>query len=470
MGAEEKNQPEASAAGAAAETAPVVEMPPEEPPKLEDIVTAEVLQEIIKGYNKPDLKLVSFNAQPGTKAGDNYMSIMYALEILLKNEKNGETETLHVMLKTIPRNVFRMEMINEMKAFKKEASIYHVVFPLMVDTQKEKGIPASELFTAWPICYATHLDGATDFLAMENLKIAGFKMGSRVTGLDFNHSSLVLRNLAKYHAISFVKFDGNREKILETLPVLAIGMFDPESKVSAMQQQFMEQSFKTLAGSLRADGITEGAKRLEKMAESQFSSVLNSLIADNIENAVVTHGDCWVNNMLFNYDDNDIENSTLPKSVKFLDFQIAQGSSRLLDIYYFMMTSVKLDVLDGREQDLLMIYYTEFTSFVERLGVNTIEKGLTWENFLKEADHFRFYGVFMGLLLAPMMAANSDDVPDMEAMTEDDFSGKSEENAKKFMEDIFKGKGQSSPFFEKIQSLVMKHLPRCKQAVEFCSQ
>jgi len=198
------------------------------------------------------------------------------------------------------------------------------------------------------------------------------------------------------------------------------------------------------------------------MAESQFVAILNSLITDNIEHAVVTHGDCWVNNMLFSYDENEDEKSTLPKTVKFLDFQLSQGSSRLLDIYYFLMTSAKLEVLNESEQDLLMIYYTEFTSFIQRLGVNTIERGLTWENFVKEADHFRFYGVFMGLLLAPMMAANSEDIPDMEAMTEDDFTGNSEENTKKFMQDIFKGKGNM-----KVESLVTKHLPKCKQAADF---
>ncbi|ODN01236.1 putative tRNA (guanine(10)-N2)-dimethyltransferase [Orchesella cincta] len=465
MGAEEKNQPETPQNVGAVETAEATVMPPEEPPKMEDIVTADVLQDIIKGYNKPDMKLVSFDAQPGSNIGDNYMSIMYALEIQLQNEKSGEKETLHVMLKTIPRNVFRIEMINEMKAFQKEAIIYQQVFPMLVETQKEKEVPSSELFTAWPICYATHVDGATDYLAMENLKIAGFQMGSRTAGLDFNHCNLVLRNLAKYHAISFAKFNGDRQKILEYLPVLNTSMFDPESKISTMQQQFMEQSFQNMAKNLRGEGYTEAAIRLEKMAASQFSVTLNSLIQENIEYAVVTHGDCWVNNILFNYDGDDSNKSAVPKAVKFLDFQLCQATSRLIDIYYFLMTSAKLDTINEREQDLLMAYYTEFTSFAERLGINTHERGLTYENFLKEVDHFRLYGVFMGLLLAPMLAANAEDIPDMEAMTEEDFSGKSEENSKKFIEDIYKGKAN-----KKVECLVMKHLPKCNQGAAYCSQ
>jgi len=178
MGAEEKTPQNGVASVAATEavaeggTPPAVP-PPEEPPKLEEIVTDDVLQQIIKGYN-PELSLVSWQAQPGSNIGDNYMSIMYSVELVLENKKkNGAQENLQVMLKTIPRNVFRAEMINEMKAFQKEALVYQQIFPVFIQTQEEKQISREDVFSAWPTCFAAHIDGATDFLAMENLKDAG---------------------------------------------------------------------------------------------------------------------------------------------------------------------------------------------------------------------------------------------------------------------------------------------------------
>lgn len=176
MGVEEQtpsngiSNPTEAAATAETEVVPA-QPPPEEPPKLEEIVTEDVLREIINGY-KSESRLVSWQAQPGSKIGDNYMSIMYALQLELE-DKNGTGETLDVMLKTIPRNVFRQDMINDMKAFQKESLIYKDVLPIFVQVQQEHEIRDEDLFRAWPKCYAAHVDGQTDYLAMENLKVAG---------------------------------------------------------------------------------------------------------------------------------------------------------------------------------------------------------------------------------------------------------------------------------------------------------
>lgn len=171
MGPEDQEKPQVQAdneqAGPDAGTGP----PPEEPPKMEEIVTPEVLQAVVAGY-KPDVKIVKFEARPGSKIGDNYMSIMYAVDIDLE-DKEKNMETLQIMLKTIPRNAMRAEMINEMKAFQKEALVYLEIFPVLDRTQLEREISKRHLFTPWPKCYAAYVDGSTDYLAMENLKVAG---------------------------------------------------------------------------------------------------------------------------------------------------------------------------------------------------------------------------------------------------------------------------------------------------------
>lgn len=279
-------------------------------------------------------------------------------------------------------------------------------------------------------------------------------MGSRVEGLDFNHCSSVLRSLAKYHAISFAKFGGSREKIVEAYPILSQSMFDKANKAAEMQQQFFSQSFRNQAENMKELGEPLAASRLEKLAEADLCIVLGDLVCKDIEYAVISHGDCWVNNMLFKYAEKDTK-ASFPVSVNFIDFQLCQATSRMVDVYYFLMTSSKVNVINDREQDLLMIYYSEFTNFAERLGVNTLEMGLTWDNLQKEADKYKLYGVFMGLLLGPMLAADAADIPDMESFTAEDFEN-TDETIKKFYQDLNKGKSS-----EKAKNLVLKHLPRC---------
>lgn len=280
-------------------------------------------------------------------------------------------------------------------------------------------------------------------------------MGNRKLGLDFNHCSAVLRNLAKFHAISFVKYGGSREKILEDFPILASGMFDKENKIAQVQQQFFSQSFRHQATTLRGMGEELASSRLDKLADVDLLTVLGDLVEKDLECAVVSHGDCWVNNMLFKYSENDTK-QRFPVSVNFIDFQLSQATSRMVDFYYFLMTSSKLDVLNQREQDLLMIYYSEFTSYAESFGVDTKAKGLTWENLQREADKYRLYGVFMALLLAPMLAADAADIPDMETFTQEEFEN-SDETMTKFFADLTKGSFASL----KAKTIVLDHLPKC---------
>lgn len=281
-------------------------------------------------------------------------------------------------------------------------------------------------------------------------------MGNRKIGLDFNHASLVLKDLAKFHAISYAKFGGSREKILESYPVLHGGMFSEGNKVSEMQTQFFQQSFKHQSDLLRNMGEDTAANRMQKLSEFDFMGAIRKLLDAKCEHSIITHGDFWLNNMLFLYEEGD-DDARRPIGTKFLDFQLTSASSRLLDIYYFIMTSTRADVLGEREGDLLMIYYSEFTSYAERLGINTKEQGLTWANFLKEGDDFRYYGVLMGLILAPMFGADADNIPDMETMKAEDFDN-NEENMKKFLNDMA---NQSSTL--KVKKLALDHLPRCKQ-------
>jgi len=297
------------------------------------------------------------------------------------------------------------------------------------------------------------VDGATDFLAMENLRMDGYKMGNRITGLDFNHCVLVVRQLARYHALSYVKFGGSRQRILECLPVLRNGMFSAENKTAEMQQQFFCHSFKSQAKTLGEMGETLASSRLEKLSNMNLFAELGDLVETDMEAAVVIHGDSWVNNMLFKYEDHDLK-CRFPVGIKFLDFQLATASSRLVDFYYFLLTSAKMDVLKF-EEDLLAIYYSEFTSYANMLGVDTQEKGLTWSALLKESDRYRFYGVCLGLLLAPMLAAESSQIPDMDQYTAEDLEN-TEETMKQFYDDISKGSTMT-----KAKILVLEHLPRC---------
>src|SRR5690348_793469 len=84
------------------------------------VVTRQVVEKIMKSYD-PSLEVLDFTSEAGSNIGDNYMAIMYSVDIRVKNpKKNDEISTHHVMLKTMPLNPARQGMINESGAFVKE--------------------------------------------------------------------------------------------------------------------------------------------------------------------------------------------------------------------------------------------------------------------------------------------------------------------------------------------------------------
>lgn len=164
---------------------------------------------------------------------------------------------------------------------------------------------------------------------------------------------------------------------------------------------------------------------------------------------------CRTNNFLFRYN----EETNKPVDVKFVDFQVSKAASRTVDIHYFLHSSPQNHVLNEREKEIEDIYFEAFTKCAKKLGVDLDAQELTKENFEKELEKFRYFGVVTGLWLAMVTQADASDVPDMEAVTEEDITNK--DAAKNFFFAMLKERA-----LEKIKNLAVNHLPRLAEMAE----
>lgn len=81
----------------------------------------------------------------------------------------------------------------------------------------------------------------------------------------------------------------------------------------------------------------------------------------------ITHGDMWVNNILFHKDDQTGQ----VDDVKFVDFQIFLCNSPLKDLMHFLGGSVEDNTLINHFDDLVNDYYNKFTNTLELLGYSS---------------------------------------------------------------------------------------------------
>jgi thiamine kinase-like enzyme len=237
-------------------------------------------------------------------------------------------------------------------------------------------------------------------------------MANRMTGLDIEHTELVLKNIARFHALSFAMYGGSQKKIMELYPWLEEKMFPPLEKVQDQMKMWFSEAMKNEAIIIRKEGFDKEALLVEQICDNdgKFFVYMNDMLSGGMKNAVISHGDCWTNNMLFSYDqDNKL------KGIKFLDFQLSRCAPRCIDLAYFLHSSIPIPNLNTKEEDFLRIYLDEFKRFLKILGTEPEDYDLTWEDFMEEYMECKFYGVAMGLMLAPMLSAESKDVPDMES-------------------------------------------------------
>lgn len=79
--------------------------------------------------------------------------------------------------------------------------------------------------------------------------------------------------------------------------------------------------------------------------------------------ATITHGDFWVNNMLFHKDDADNVDD-----VKFVDFQTYLYASPLMDLPYFFSGSLNRSAQIRYLDELIDLYYDTFIKTLRRTG------------------------------------------------------------------------------------------------------
>lgn len=148
-------------------------------------------------------------------------------------------------------------------------------------------------------------------------------------------------------------------------------------------------------------GYEKIALKLEKISKNFRQFLLNIMHDSKNEFKVLNHGDPWVNNTLFKYD----ENSQIPTDVVFIDFQMTHWASPGFDINYFLYTSCKLDDLQTRRDEYLKVYYMELEATLKSQNYGKIP---TFGDLEKCVLAREVYGFFACFAILPLVALNKE--------------------------------------------------------------
>ncbi|KAF5305766.1 hypothetical protein FQR65_LT07662 [Abscondita terminalis] len=188
----------------------------------------------------------------------------------------------------------------------------------------------------YPKFFGSISEGIHEAIIIEDMTAAGYKILDSTKPVDYNHVMLVMKEYGKLHALSYA--------LRNQKPVIF-----QELTNNLKEEYFSGDALNSYKSGFRVT-LTRALEAIDvlkyRIAHEKYSIFLEHLdnsikkvmkIEDTGGYAVIGHGDCWINNILFKY--NNQENSNIPTEACLIDWQFSRFGSPALDISYFLFSS-----------------------------------------------------------------------------------------------------------------------------------
>ncbi|XP_055855152.1 uncharacterized protein LOC129918566 [Episyrphus balteatus] len=391
-------------------------------------LTKDFFQKKLRIYFKdPSLEVISMNLTPAIPKGENYASVMTRVSVEYIMEGDHESRNgSYIVKSSFEGDDFSTELMKPYDVFYKEMKIYQKIIPKLNALLKEIG-DTDKMF---PETIAVEFDRCA--IVFEDLSKLNFAMCDRTKGLDMEHAKLCLKKLAKMHATSAVlnerepgiskDFDrGLFNRHTNNYSPLFVGLLEACGKLVSQWDDFKEYGEKMLA--LKP--------KLMEYGNQVFDPIDGHL-------NVLTHGDFWINNAMFNEGPNEH-----PIDVILLDFQYSCWGSPAIDLHYFFNTSLREEIRLHQQDELFQYYYNVFAGTLKALRFKAKIPSL--HQFLLHMIEKSFFAFVSGCLIQAIHLTEQTDDADFHALMGED------ERAQNFKSIVFQN--------EKVQKNLKRLLP-----------
>ena len=336
----------------------------------EDIMpelTKSFFEKVLRDSEKNDeLQVTKVKVSNGKEFGSHFCSEVHSLEVSAKTKKSPKEylDTFQLIIKSQPLSEDARQFLKPNRTFEKEVQMYSLVFKEMANYVKKQSFilyanHESEVLSI-PKCYFSRCGGEgqtkEDMIIMENLLQKGFSFIEH-SDMTMNkvHVEMAIREIAKFHAITYCMKDGSDKVLLEKYSTLC-----KDSLYTKDTYEYTKRTMTPIMASL-AELIRSTSKysdNYEWFVElaKNFHWIQTKMVESTDKFGVICHGDLWWSNILFRYQNEDnIDSSGLPIEVKFIDFQSARLASLVTDILSFAFTSMSSSVRRENIYELLEV-------------------------------------------------------------------------------------------------------------------
>jgi hypothetical protein len=299
-----------------------------------------------------DVKIKEYNLEEISEkiAGASTRSVLNRLFVRYEC-RGGKIDVVSFVIKAKP---IKGELANEFKEcsdFNKEVVTYKSLLPEFEKQLKSAGINIE--FT--PRVIST-FNIPTEGIIFEEVTDRGYHIQFEKFGLNKSQSIMALEKLATFHAASVVLLKNNSIN----LDKFTRGTFHNNWQNKCT---YFTEAYRLLIDNADEVGIDSAITgKLKSFSEPSIKKVIEDYTSSLNNFKVINHGDYWTRNIFFKYKGNDLVDSL------FVDFQNVVIGTPLIDLFYFLTTSVADQVLIDSRDELIYVYHKTLTNMLQKLN------------------------------------------------------------------------------------------------------
>ncbi|KAK5640996.1 hypothetical protein RI129_009543 [Pyrocoelia pectoralis] len=353
---------------------------------MTQVVTKDFLKDVLKKHLKCDISISSIDVKDLVAAGNNYTTQLKRVAITYSTQKE-ENRVLSVIVKCFPETETQAKFVKEMNLFDCEVEVYNEVMPKFFSlVYREKIAPRLYYSSTHP----------QPMLLLEDLSALNYRGVERKYGLDLEHCLLVVEKLAYLHAASVILQEQD-STIFQSFDTIVY----PKTGITGDLVTLSYNKVVEICG--KVEELQPYANKIKAAKEHVFEKMYNvHHIASKFK--VLNHGDCWINNILFCYENGRVTD------LRFVDFQNSCYTSPCLDLHFFLSCSLKYDIRD--QKDAIINHY--FKHLLKILGKLHIEKFPNREEFDNDFRSMGYMGFVTSIPTLCFAKANKGDSASLE--------------------------------------------------------
>ncbi|CAG4963015.1 unnamed protein product [Colias eurytheme] len=343
------------------------------------------IKEIVKneGYIKYNVCVNNISTN-----GNNFLGELYELNITGETV-NGDKD-INIFLKQIINNDdFKVYSIREVYA--KEAFFYNELAEIFNDIQNNANIPIEERLKI----VHSYKETSTTTIILENLVKEGYKPGNRFDLLTLDFAEMSLKELAKFHALSFILEKKRPEYFDKKIRTI---------KQSFVYDEYWDELVKRMC-EISISNLSEDKKSsVRKFIPTSLRKYPLYMTGATASIRCLCHGDFKTNNIM-RKDENGKLTEVIP-----IDYQQIYYGNPIIDLIYFMYAASDRPFRKANLHHLKNFYYEELTKFLNYFHIE-VESVFPRESFEESFKESLDYALMFSMYMYPFLFASGDEAP-----------------------------------------------------------